>query len=206
MLQATLNKVKPYPKDSHRHQILVNAVGEFICYGLQPISVADDPSVKKLMAKSDPKFQVPSRKYFSQQMIPNKYEAVKCKIQNELSKCKYCAITTDLWTSQHQNRSYISLTAHFVTPEFHLKARCLQTKEILTDHSAQSIAEILRTFIAEWNINFKVFGATTDNGSNVVNAIVDLQLIHMPCIGHTLQLSIKKAFDLPAVQRVIGRY
>ena len=43
-LQATLNKVKPYPKDSHRHQIPVNAVGEFICYGLQPISVADDPS------------------------------------------------------------------------------------------------------------------------------------------------------------------
>ena len=86
-----------------------------------------------------------------------------------------------------------------------MKARCLQTKEILTDHSAQSIAEILRTFIAEWNINFKVFWATTDNGSNVVNAVVDLQLIHMPCIGHTLQLSIKKAFNLPAVQRVIGR-
>ena len=138
-------------------------------------------------------------------MIPNKYEAVKCKIQNELSKCKYCAITTDLWTSQHQNHSYISLTAHFITPEFHLRARYLQTKEILTDYSAQSIAEILQTFIAEWNNNFKVFGATTDNGSNVVNAVVDLQLIHMPCIGHTLQLSIKKAFDLSAEQRVIGR-
>ena len=86
----------------------------------------------------------------------------------------------------------MSLTAHFITLEFHLKARCLQTKEILTDHSVQSIVEILRTFIAEWNINFKVFGATTDDGSNVINAVVDLQLIHMPCIGHTLQLSIKK--------------
>ena len=66
-LQASLNKVMPYLKDPHRHQILVNAaVREFIYYGLQPISVADDPSFKKLMAKSDPKFQVPSRKYFSQ--------------------------------------------------------------------------------------------------------------------------------------------
>ena len=80
-LQATLNKVKPYLKDSQRHQMLVNAVGEFICYGLQPINVADDPSFKKLMAKSDPKFQIPSRKYFSQHVIPNKYEAVKCKVQ-----------------------------------------------------------------------------------------------------------------------------
>ena len=63
-LQATLNKVKPYSKDSQRHKTMVNAVGEFICYGLQPISVADDPSFRKLMAKSDLKFQLPSRKYF----------------------------------------------------------------------------------------------------------------------------------------------
>ena len=27
----------------------------------------------------------------------------------------------------------------------------------------------------------------------------------MPCIGHTLQLSIKRVFDIPAVQKVIGR-
>ena len=36
LLQATINNVKPYPKDSHRYQILVNVGGEFICYGLQP--------------------------------------------------------------------------------------------------------------------------------------------------------------------------
>ena len=44
LLQATLNKVKPYTKDSHKYQILVYAVGEFIFYGLQPINVADEPS------------------------------------------------------------------------------------------------------------------------------------------------------------------
>ena len=158
------------------------------------------------MEKSDPKFQLPSRKYFSHHVIPSKYEAIKCKVENELSKSKYCAITTDLWTSQHQYRSYISFATHYVTSDFRLKSRCLQTKEMLTDHRAHSIAEQLQTFISEWKIDTKVFGATTDNGSNIVNAIVDhLKLIHMPCIGHTLQLSIKKAFDLPAVQRVIGR-
>ena len=30
LLQATLNKVKPYTKDSHTYQVLVDAVGEFI--------------------------------------------------------------------------------------------------------------------------------------------------------------------------------
>ena len=54
-LQSTLNKVKPYWKDGHRHQVLVNAVGEFICYRLQPISMVNNASLKKLIAKSDPK-------------------------------------------------------------------------------------------------------------------------------------------------------
>ena len=43
-LQAALNKVKPYSKDSQRYKTMVNAVGEFICYGLQPISVVDEAS------------------------------------------------------------------------------------------------------------------------------------------------------------------
>lgn len=154
-LQAILNKVKTYPKDSQRHQFLVDAVGKFICYGLQPISVADDVSFRKLMMKADSKFNLPSRTYFSRHVIPGKYEAVKCKIKNELSKSKFCAITTDLWTSQHQCRSYISLTTHFITGDFQLRSRCLQTKEIFTNHSAVSIAELLRYFISEWKIDKK---------------------------------------------------
>ena len=57
-------------------------------------------------------------------------------------------------------------------------------KEILTDHTAQTIATLLQGFEKEWKIDGKVFGATTDNVSNVVNAIVDhLNLTHMPCMG-----------------------
>ena len=103
-LQGSLYKVKPYPKSSQRHHKLVNAVGEFICFGLQPISVTDDSSFRKLMATADPKFSLPSRKIFSQQVIPSKYDTMKCKIENELLKSKYCALMTDLWTSQHQHR------------------------------------------------------------------------------------------------------
>jgi len=70
-------------------------------------------------------------------------------IESEFSKSKYCALTTDLWTSQHQHHSYISLTAHYITPDFELKARCLQTTEILTDHTAQLIASLLQAFEKE---------------------------------------------------------
>jgi len=51
----------------------------------------------------------------------------------------------------------------------------------------------------EWNISDKVFGSTTDNGQNIINAIGLLGL------AHTLQLLIKKAFTVSKVHSTIGR-
>lgn len=47
---------------------------------------------------------------------------------------------------------------------------------------------------------------TDDNCKNIVNAIIDhLQVLHLPCVRHTLQLSVEKAFDLNDVAVVLGR-
>ena len=50
-----------------------------------------------------------------------------------------------------------------------------------------------------------MFGATTDNGQNMVNAIELLGLEHFPCLAHTLQLAIKKVFIIPRVNTAIAR-
>ena len=52
----------------------------------------------------------------------------------------------------------------------------------------------------------KVLIVTTDNEANIRKAIVDeMSLSHLGCIGHTLQLCIGKALQLPPVARVLGR-
>ena len=49
-------------------------------------------------------------------------------------------------------------------------------------------------------------GATTDNAQNIRNAIVGIMEIHhLGCIGHTLQLSVNKSFRLTLVARLLGR-
>ena len=51
-----------------------------------------------------------------------------------------------------------------------------------------------------------MFTVTTDNAANIKNAVVNkLNLEHLGCIGHTLQLSIGKALKTTAVARVLGR-
>ena len=85
-------------------------------------------------------------------------------------------------------------------------SRCLSAKEVAEDHNAESLAKVLQEIFDEWAVTGKVYGATTDNGGNIVNACVNhLKLTHMPCIGHTLQLAVKRALEINKVRRALGR-
>ena len=60
--------------------------------------------------------------------------------------------------------------------------------------------------LSKWGIKDQIYGATTDNAQNIKNAIVDImELHHLGCIGHTLQLSVNKSFQLSPVARLLGR-
>jgi len=122
-----------------------------------------------------------------------------------LEEVNHCTITTDLWTANHQHRSYISLTIHFVDADFTLNSLYLKTLEVPQDHTAESLQHVLQSMFQEWNIADKVFGGTTDNGQNIVNAIGLLGLQHFPCLAHTLQLAMKKAFAVTKVHSAVAR-
>ena len=98
-----------------------------------------------------------------------------------------------MWTAQHQNRSYLSLTCHFINKEWQFKSYILQTKEMDVAHNAINIAEELGIILKEWKIEHKVVAVTTDNAKSVVNATSHLNKMHIPCLGHTLQLGVKKS-------------
>jgi len=60
----------------------------------------------------------------------------------------------------------------------------------------------MEVVLTEWGVRDKIYGATTDNAQNIRNAIVDfMELYHLGCIGHTLQLqlSVNKSFKLNPV-------
>ena len=116
-----------------------------------------------------------------------------------------CTITTDLWTSQYQQRSYISLTVHFIDRNFTLQSKCLQTLEVPQDHDTASLKDVISTMLSNWKIKDKVCGGITDNGSNIVSAFRLLKIDHFPCIAHTLQLAVNKGLKVVRVQRIIGR-
>ena len=200
-----LSNSKPYNKTGRRFKECDNALVSFICKDMQPISIVESESFKSFVETLDPRYKMLSRNHYSRLAIPQKYEEVKSLVQADLDKAEHICVTTDMWTGCHQ-RSYMSLSAHFVTEEWQLKHFTLETREVTSSHEAENLATELKKSFEQWMISEKVFTITTDNASNITNAVVKkLELPHLGCFGHTLQLSIGKAFQLNQVARILGR-
>ena len=116
------------------------------------------------------------------------------------------SFTTDLWTGCH-NRAYMAITIHYLFPDnmqFH--HHCITTQEVSVAHNAENLANAIEEVLNKWGIRDRIYGATTDNAQNIRNAIIDImELHHLGCIGHTLQLSVNKSFRLTSVARLLGR-
>jgi len=90
----------------------------------------------------------------------------------------------------------MTVTAHYITPEWEMKQHCLQTREVDKSHNSENLAKELSAAIKEWGLDGKVrvYGCTTDNTGNITNAIVDhIHFMHLSCVGHTLQLGVEKS-------------
>lgn len=204
-LGEVAEKTAPFTPGSVKYKQLLDATTGFVTQSLQPLSVVDEASFRYLLMVAEPRFKLPHRTHFTDKIIPAKYDAVRATIEKQLGETRHCVVTTDLWTSEHQQRAYASLTVHFVDGGFSFQSKCLQTMEITQDHTAESLKEVLTDMLSSWKISSKVCGAVTDNASNMVNTFRLLGIQHFPCIAHTLQLAIQKGLDLTRVQRVLGR-
>ena len=117
--------VEPYHKNNLRYKACEEALAKFVCLDLQPLSIVSSPPFLQLLKTLDPKFTPLSASQFSRVVIPTLYEKTKSKVKDTLGKVDYLSVTTDAWTGCH-NRSYISVTTHFIDPLWNLKHYCLQ--------------------------------------------------------------------------------
>ncbi|XP_072307482.1 E3 SUMO-protein ligase ZBED1-like [Eucyclogobius newberryi] len=211
-----LQVAQPYNPNMHqnlsnncRHNDLSLAILNFICEGLYPVSIVEEPTFKSLMMTVDSSFTLPSKSDLALKMVPQMYCRIRNEVFSELTNVVYCGISTDLWQSLTQNRTYISLSIHAVncnaTGRFSMVNKCLKTFEVQEDNTAENITrEMYETFV-EWGITHKVSGATTSGSVDVVKACSLLEMsVEMPCFGHTLNRAMVESFQLPSVDSFLG--
>ena len=88
----------------------------------------------------------------------------------------------------------MSYTVHYVTNDWKVENRCLQTHFLPEDHTGENLAEAMEATLAAWGLRAsRQLCLTTDNATNMINAVERLQWSHLTCFGHNLHLAITKA-------------
>ena len=167
-------------------------VAKMVAEDLQPLSIVENKGFIKLLNELEPRYTMPSRRHLIRTILPGIYESSKEAIQKNLHLTSYVSLTTDIWTSLNTT-SFITVTAHFFNSEHILQSNVLATTELVTNHTAIYLGNVLKRILEEWHIMDKVVACVTDSGANIKAAVNILGIPHLPCIAHLLNLVVQNA-------------
>ena len=170
-----------------------------------PFNMVDHEFFKIFCNSLNPNFKVVSRNTIRVDIL-NVHKIEKDKLYNLLEglSCKI-TITTDIWTSDHQNFAYACLTAHYVNDEWELKKKILPYRYIEYPHDGEILFRFVSDLILEWNIDKKLFSMVVDNASSNDSMVRHLknwlcdkslllssgELFHVRCSAHILNLIVQ---------------
>lgn len=174
-------------------------LAEFIAKGMHPLTLVDDPSFREFLQRCMPQWKVPGRKYFVSTAIPALGASVRAALKRNLKDCVGGSVhlTVDIWTSC-QAQDYMSVTAHWIVHD-HATGDLVRHNAVLDMSGfggAQTAANISHKLIAVLDTWLPPLGVSVgyvaaDNVANIVKALRDSALAHLPCMAHCLNVVVK---------------
>lgn len=90
----------------------------------------------------------------------------------------------------------MSLTLHYISAAWSMHSKCLETRYVRDNHTADTVGETLNAALANWELaENKLACFTTDNGANIAAAIRSLGWPWLSCFGHNLHLAVSHGLD-----------
>ncbi|XP_041093515.1 E3 SUMO-protein ligase ZBED1-like [Polyodon spathula] len=192
-VSESVSNVAPYEPDSKRWKQITDAVTYHLAKDMVPVHTVKQSGFQKLLKVIDKKYQLPSHKYFSETALPALYDDCRERVADELSRVQFFASTADLWSSQNAE-PYVSLTVHYIGPDWSLRSRCLQTSYFPDDHAGEAIAQGLREALSAWGLSEeRQICITTDSGAKFIKAVQLNAWKRLQCFGHRLHLAIENS-------------
>nr|CAD2171629.1 unnamed protein product [Meloidogyne enterolobii] len=180
---TSLRAKSPWESDGEKTQQINKSIIEFICADIQPLSVVDNIGFKRLMTIALPKYNLPSRFFFTNNMLPKIYE----KVEKELNIANFVSITCDTWSSRDGAHSLLSVTGHYIIDGI-AKFIVLGAKPIKGRHTAAELKELLRFVLNNFEIEEKIFLIVRDSAEVMIKVANDLGFKSIDCFAHKLNL------------------
>ena len=137
----THKSIQKYEADNIRQQSITESLLSYLINDLKPLSTVDSPNIRTLVEQLNPKFQMPSRKYVSQILLVDKYNAIHDSVTEMMETIQELNITLDLW-SNRQMKSYIGVPCHYIN-NWASGSLLLACKQIHGAHTADNILQTL---------------------------------------------------------------
>ena len=196
--QLTMNseelKFKELGADKNKY--ITEAIAKFICLDMRPINIIEGQGFVQMIRILEPRYKIPARSTFSDNIIPLMYEKVKEKIRDKLSSVERCAFTFDYWRSA-ACKSYLTLTCHYINKMFLLREYVLSTIEVPESHTGLHTSKVILSILEDYKFKDKEsskFYAVTDSASNMKCAAKYLKWPHIECFAHALHNTLCRAF------------
>lgn len=192
--QTTMSSYVPKKVTVVEKNKIDNAILKLISWDFQPFTVVEDKGFKNLMQVCVPLYKIPSRKYFSNTLLPALFEEKRGILKHQLEQdALSVCLTTDSWTSP-VNDSYTAVTVHYIDENFVMKSYLLECAEANESHTSQYLAAEIRRVVEEWGLSQKVSIIITDNAANITSAVEKvLKLKHFGCYAHKINLVVQDA-------------
>ena len=104
------------------------------------------PGFQTMVARFNPRYQLPSRSFFSRTPIPALYCQVREDIEKKLLQhSAFYSVTTDMWAS--------GSTELYINCDWDMCSHCLTTTCLIEDHTGENIKMSLLNSLHEWNLD-----------------------------------------------------
>ena len=116
----------------------------------QPYSVVDDGGFKAFVHALETKYQISSWRYFCEIVIPSIVHTMQERIKKKLEEMHYVSLTTDIWSSDVNSNSLLSVTTHWVDDNWQPLSAVLQAHSLEERHTGEYIAMKISNEYYEW--------------------------------------------------------
>ena len=96
---------------------------------------------------------LPSRKYFTETLIPKLFKDTKSVVGKEMSAVSHLSLTTDIWSTDLNSSSLLSFTAHKQTFSFECRPAVLTAVHFDGSHTGEAICQMFLKMLQSWKLN-----------------------------------------------------
>ncbi len=160
-------------------QRVVNTkIAAFVVKTGQAFTIVRQEAFKDLVETLQPGKKTPSYQSLMH-IITETFQGMNEEIKDHLSSAKYVCTTADVWT--RGNRSFLGVTAHTLDDNLERTSFAIACRRMHERHTYDVLAEMLEGIHTEYQIQYKVVGTVTDNGTNFCKAFStfgEVELLH----------------------------